>query len=77
MNDETLFFLFLIERHAARKNRPTGDVLREWDEKGITQEIYDGYFQYRQETLENAFDDIDSLIATGRHLDYEPPREER
>lgn len=70
MNDETIFFLFLIERYAAKYNRSTGDVLREWDEKKITQEIYDGYFQYHQERLENAFDDIDSLVATGKHLVY-------
>ena len=70
MNDETVFFLFLIERYAAKHNRSTGDVLREWDEKMITQEIYDGYFQYHQERLENAFDDIDSLVATGKHLVY-------
>ena len=46
MNDELKFFIFLIENYACAKNRPTGDVLREWDEKGITDEIYNGYFQY-------------------------------
>ncbi len=70
MSDEMKFFLFLIERYAYDRNRPTGDVLREWDEKGVTQEIYDGYFQYHQERLENAYDDIDCLVATGRHLVY-------
>ena len=49
MNDEMLFFLFLIERYAEKHDRSTGDVLREWDERGVTQEIYDGYFQYHQE----------------------------
>lgn len=46
MSDEMRFFLFLIERYADYKGRPTGDVLREWDQKGVTQEIFDGYFQY-------------------------------
>lgn len=72
MTDEMEFFLFLIERYSDKHNRSTGDVLREWDEKGITNEIYDGYFQYHQERLENAFDDIDCLAATGRHLVYGP-----
>ena len=67
MSDEMKFFLFLIERYAEIKNRSTGDVLREWDEKGITQEIYDGYWEYHQETLQNAYSDIDSLAATGKH----------
>ena len=67
MTEEMKFFLFLIERYASHKERPTGDVLREWDAKGITQKIYDGYWQYHQEALQNAYLDIDSLAATGRH----------
>ncbi len=67
LSDEMRFFLFLIERYAGRKGAFTGDVLRQWDEKGITDEIYHGYGIYHQEALENAFEDIDSLIATGEH----------
>ncbi len=67
MTDEMKFFLFLIERYAKEKGRRTGDVLREWDEKGITEEVYNGYWQYHQEALQNAYADIDSLAATGRH----------
>lgn len=70
MTKELEYFLFLIERYASRKGRMTGEVLKEWDAHGITDEIYDGYFQYHQERLENAFEDIDSLIATGRHITY-------
>ena len=67
MTDELRFFIFLIERYAYEKQRPTADVLREWDEHGVTQEIYDGYWIYHQESLENAYKDIDSLVATGEH----------
>ncbi|MCR5755650.1 MAG: DUF3791 domain-containing protein [Acetatifactor sp.] len=67
MTEELKFFILLIENYAYEKNRPTGDVLREWDEKGITQEIYDGYWQYHQEAIQNAYTDIDSLMATGKH----------
>ena len=70
MTEEMFFFLFLIERYASHYGRSTGDVFREWDTKGVTQEIYDGYFQYHQERLENAYDDIDSLLSTGKHLAY-------
>ena len=45
-------------------------MLKEWDEKGITDEIYNGYFEYHQERLENAFTDIDHLLITGEHLAY-------
>ncbi|MBO4458498.1 MAG: DUF3791 domain-containing protein [Butyrivibrio sp.] len=67
MTEEMIFFLYLIERYSNVKNRETGDVLREWDEHKITQEIYDNYEVYHQERLENAYDDIDSLISTGKH----------
>ena len=67
VTDELRFFLLLIERYAYDRGLPTRDVLQAWDERGITQEIYDGYFQYHQERIENAFEDIDSLLATGRH----------
>lgn len=70
MTKEMEFFLFLIERYAKTKGRMTGDVLREWENKGITQEIFDGYFEYHQERLENAYDDIDALVTTGKHIDY-------
>ncbi len=65
MDDEHQFFVFLLESYACAKNRPTGDVLREWDERGITQEIYDNYLVDHQEALSNAYMDIDTLLATG------------
>lgn len=68
MTKEMKFFLFLIERYAGRKDAFAGDVLRQWDQKGITQEIFDSYWIYHQEALENAFLDIDHLMATGEHL---------
>ncbi len=67
MSEEQKFFVYLLECYAAAKNRPTGEVLREWDRLGVTQEIYDGYWMYHTEAIENAFADIDSLVATGRH----------
>ena len=56
------FFMYLIERYAAYKQRPTGDVLREWDALGITELIYDMYERYHIERIENAFEDIDALV---------------
>ena len=67
MTEEMEFFLFLIERYASAQGRLTGDVLREWDDADITQKIYDNYFTYHQERIENAFEDIDHLVATGTH----------
>lgn len=67
IDDEMWFFMYLLEHYASYKSQRTGDVLKAWDKKGITGEIYDGYFQYHQERLENAFEDIDSLMMTGKH----------
>ena len=67
MSDELKFFIFLIENYAYSKNRPTGEVLKEWDEKGLTQTIYDNYWGYHTERIENAFEDIDCLVKIGKH----------
>lgn len=56
------FFIYLIEQYAAFKQRPTGDVMREWDALGITELIYDMYERYHVERIENAFEDIDALV---------------
>ncbi|MCR5166607.1 MAG: DUF3791 domain-containing protein [Oscillospiraceae bacterium] len=69
LSEEMDFFIFLLDNYAVHTNRHAGDILQEWDDKGITQEIYDMYFQYHQERLENAYEDIESLMATGKHID--------
>ena len=60
------FFLYLLENYAAYKNRPTGEVLEEWDSKNITDFIFNMYEMYHSEALKNAFSDIDSLLSTGK-----------
>lgn len=67
MDEKTKFFMYLVECYAGEKGRPTGDVLREWEERGIVQEVIDNYEMYHIERLENAYEDIDSLISTGKH----------
>ena len=67
MSEELAFFLFLIERYAKHVDKPTGMVLREWDEHGITQQVFDGYLEYHAERIENAFADIDNMLRTGIH----------
>ena len=67
MSDELKFFVLLIEKYAYDKGLPTAQVLKSWDEHGITQEVYDGYWAYHQEAIQNAYADIESLLATGQH----------
>lgn len=77
MSKEMDFFIYLLEHYAFEKGRFSGDVLREWDELGITQEIYDGWWQYHQERLENAYCDIECLMETGEHAELHPEYWER
>lgn len=65
MTEEMEFFIYLLEYYAAYKKKKTGEVFREWEKSGITQIIYDNYWGYHTERIENAFMDIDSLLATG------------
>ena len=67
MTEEMQFFMYLLEYYAAYRKRKTGDVLKEWDQRGITQEIYDNYWGYHTERIENALEDIDSLLTAGVH----------
>ncbi|SHK33218.1 Protein of unknown function [Selenomonas ruminantium] len=66
MTEEMKFFMYLLEYYADHKKRKTGEVLAEWDSKGITKRIYDNYWLYHTEAIENAFADIDSLLKTGK-----------
>ena len=67
MGEEMKFFAYLLEYYADYKGKSTKKVLEEWDQHRITQIIYDNYWGYHTERLENAFEDIDSLLATGKH----------
>ena len=62
MCKEAEFFIYLLERYADYKNQGADEVLRKWDEAGITQLIYDLYEIYHVERLENAFVDIDEIL---------------
>ena len=65
MSKEFLFFSYLVESYAQHKGISPAEALRLWNERGITGFIYDMYEMYHAEAIENAFVDIDSLIATG------------
>ena len=67
MSKEMNFFIYLLEKYADKKNKNASDILKEWDKLNITQLIYDMYEKYHTETLENAFEDIDKIIASKRN----------
>ena len=66
MKKESDFFVYLMEQYASYKETTADEVLKTLEEKHLTDFVYDMYEIYHTETLENAFMDIDSLIATGK-----------
>ncbi|MCD8307072.1 MAG: DUF3791 domain-containing protein [Clostridia bacterium] len=67
MTEEMKYFIYLTEYYANYKGRFTGDLLKEWEEKGILDKIYGCYWIYHCERMENAYEDIDSLMETGKY----------
>ncbi|NBI43825.1 DUF3791 domain-containing protein [[Haemophilus] felis] len=68
MTKETVFFIYLLERYAEHKKISANKILQQWDNLNLTQFIYDMYEIYHIERLQNAFDDIDQLIAEKRSM---------
>ena len=65
---EMEFFIFLLEQYAAYKHTTGEKIFKEWSEHNLVQWIYDNYWGYHTESLENAFRDIDSMMTTGKPL---------
>lgn len=63
MSKEMDFFIYLLERYAEYKNTTAADILNIWDKLELTDFIYNMYEIYHVECLENAFVDIDKLVA--------------
>ncbi len=72
MSKPSEFFIYLIERYAAYKRTSADKILAFWDELDLTDFIYDMYEIYHTERLQNAFDDIDSLIAERSKTNTQP-----
>lgn len=66
LSEKMTFFIFLLEQYAAANSVTADQVLRQWDELGLSQLIYDMYERYHVETLENAFADIKLLVTKKR-----------
>lgn len=66
MKEEMKFFMYLLEYYASYKNKSTSEVLNDWEKHGITQKIYDNYWTYHTESMENAYADIDSMLTIGK-----------
>ena len=77
MSEEMDFFIYLLESYAHATGHTSRDVLREWNGRGITREVLDGWWAYHQERIENAYCDIECLLETGEHAELHPEYWER
>ena len=66
LNKEFRFFTYLIESYARYKHTTAGKVLRILNDKQLTSFVLQMYDLYHSEAIENAYADLDSLIATGK-----------
>lgn len=63
MAKEMEFFSFLMEQYAAYKGTTANKILARLEEKNLTDFIFSMYERYHTEALQNAFDDLDKLLA--------------
>ena len=68
LSKEMKFFISLLERYAESRDTTADAVLEQWDELGVAELIFDMYDLYHVEKLENAFTDIDDLVAEKRNV---------
>lgn len=66
LSKEFRFFTFLLESYAKHKGLNASEVLKTLDEKKLTDFVFNMYELYHTEAIENAYQDMDSLIATGK-----------
>ena len=68
LSKEMKFFIYLLERYAESRDTTADAVLEQWDELGVAELIFDMCDLYHVEKLENAFTDIDDLVAEKRNV---------
>ena len=68
LSKEMKFFIYLLERYAESRDTTADAVLEQWDELCVAELIFDMYDLYHVEKMENAFTDIDDLVAEKRNV---------
>lgn len=64
MSRELSFFVYLLERFAAFRGETAGVTLRRLKERGLYDYAINMYELYHVENLENAFNDLNSRLAS-------------
>ena len=62
LSEESRYFLYLIEQYALYRGITGKQTLDLFEKKNIVEYIYDMYYTYHTERVENAIEDIDRMI---------------
>lgn len=63
MTEEMEFFTFLMEHYARYKNTTADKILHQLDDLNLTEYVFNMYWRYHIEALQNAYNDIDRLMS--------------
>jgi hypothetical protein len=68
MSEEARYLVFLTEQYAAVKGLTGSQVFFRFKENGLLPYIHDMFYTYHTERIENAIEDIDRMLTTGKAL---------
>jgi len=63
LSNEVSFFVYLLEKYAEYRDSSAQQILKTLDETKLTEYIMQMYPMYHTERIENAFSDIDRMLA--------------
>jgi hypothetical protein len=63
LSQESRYFLYLIEQYALHKGITGKQALDLFEERNIVKYIYDMYYTYHTERVENAIEDIERMVG--------------
>jgi len=63
LSEESRYFLYLIEQYALHKGINGKQVLDLFEKQNLVEYIYDMYYTYHTERVENAIEDIDGKLS--------------
>jgi len=63
LSEESRYFLYLIEQYALHKSINGKQALDLFEKQNLVEYIYDMYYTYHTERVENAIEDIDNKLV--------------
>ncbi|MDR0853552.1 MAG: DUF3791 domain-containing protein [Clostridiales Family XIII bacterium] len=68
LSKEMQFFVFLLNNYAIQKGLSPKTVYDNFKEGGLLEYVNEMYFIYHQESISNAFLDMDAILENGQSI---------